>query len=61
VKVFDLSPALRGCQITSYRASADGKWLALLGSAPGSPEARAAACAACTLRCAGLARACAAR
>ena len=40
MKMFDRTPNLTGSQIISYRASPDGKWLVLIGIAPGAPEAR---------------------
>jgi clathrin heavy chain len=38
--MFDRTPNLNGSQIINYRASPDGKWLVLIGIAPGAPEAR---------------------
>ena len=38
VKVFDRAANLNGSQIISYRADKDGKWLVLIGIAPGAPE-----------------------
>ena len=40
VKMFDRTPNLTGSQIINYKASPDGKWLVLIGIAPGAPEAR---------------------
>jgi len=37
-KMFDRSASLGGNQIINYRADSTGKWLALVGIAPGAPE-----------------------
>lgn len=45
--MFDRTPNLTGSQIINYRASPDGKWLVLIGIAPGAPEVRAASIERC--------------
>ena len=38
VKMFDRAANLNGSQIIQYKADKDGKWLVLIGIAPGAPE-----------------------
>lgn len=41
VKMFERTANLNGNQIINYRADPSGKWLVLIGIAPGAPEVRA--------------------
>lgn len=40
VKMFERTANLNGNQIINYRVDPSGKWLVLIGIAPGAPEVR---------------------
>ena len=40
VKMFERTANLNGNQIINYRTDPSGKWLVLIGIAPGAPEVR---------------------